>query len=98
MMARAIEIFLSLTLILTTIWACQDGQVDQLATRQGLDELLNANSYPTNPWMFPYYHNIQPRLPFAGKVGRILITSFYNFHSIVVFKYLFKFTNYFYYN
>ncbi|EFX72901.1 hypothetical protein DAPPUDRAFT_110156 [Daphnia pulex] len=65
-MARAIEIFLSFSLILTTIWACKDGQVDQLTARQGLDEFLNANSYPINPWVFPYYYNIQPRLPFAG--------------------------------
>jgi hypothetical protein len=81
-MARAIEIFLSLTLIFTNIWACKDGQVDQLTARQGLDELLIENSYPANPWMFPYNYNIQPRLPFAGKVGRILITSFflYSFH------------------
>ncbi|XP_046638202.1 uncharacterized protein LOC124316349 isoform X2 [Daphnia pulicaria] len=65
-MARAIEIFLSFSLIFTTIWACKDGQVDQLTARQGLDELLIENSYPTNPWMFPYNYNIQPRLPFAG--------------------------------
>ncbi|XP_046459010.1 uncharacterized protein LOC124205601 [Daphnia pulex] len=66
MMAREIEIFLSLTLICTTIWACKDGQVDQLTARQGLDGLLNENSYPTNSWVFPYYYNIQPQVPFAG--------------------------------
>jgi hypothetical protein len=70
-MARAIEIFLSLTLIFTTIWACKDSQVDQLTARQGLDELLNENSYPINPWMFPYYSNIQPRVPFAGKIRSV---------------------------
>jgi hypothetical protein len=79
MMARAIEIFLSFSLILTTIWACKDGQVNQLRARQGLDELLNANSYPTNPWVFPYYYNIQPRVPFAGKIRGILMPIPFSF-------------------
>ncbi|EFX72899.1 hypothetical protein DAPPUDRAFT_110154 [Daphnia pulex] len=61
-MAGAMEIFLFFNLILTTIWAGEDGPVDQLTARQ--DELLNAN--PANPWMFPYYYNIQPQVPFAG--------------------------------
>jgi hypothetical protein len=78
-MTRAIEIFLSLTLIFTTIWACKDGQVDQLTARQGSDGLLNAISYPTNPWVFPYYYNIQPQVPFAGKIRRIVITFFFSF-------------------
>jgi hypothetical protein len=79
-MARAIEIFLSFSLILTTIWACKDGQVDQLTARQGLDEFLNGNSYyPTNPWVFPYYYNIQPRVPFAGKIRGILMPIPFSF-------------------
>ncbi|XP_046458998.1 mucin-5AC-like isoform X2 [Daphnia pulex] len=65
-MAGAIEIFLPFTLMCTAIWACEDGQVDHLTARQSLDEQLQANSYPANPWVFPYYYNIQPRLPFAG--------------------------------
>ncbi|XP_046638096.1 uncharacterized protein LOC124316287 isoform X2 [Daphnia pulicaria] len=65
-MAGAIEIFLSFTLMCTVIWACEDGQVDHLTARQSLDEQLQTNFYPTNPWMFPYYYNIQSRLPLAG--------------------------------
>ncbi len=71
------EMFLFFTLMCTAIWACEDGQVDHLTARQSLDEQLQANFYPTNPWMFPYYYNIQPRLPFAGKIrGIILLCPF----------------------
>jgi hypothetical protein len=72
-MAGAIEIFLPFTLMCTAIWACEDGQVDHLTARQSLDEQLQTNFYPANPWVFPYYYNIQPRLPFAGKMCRIIL-------------------------
>jgi hypothetical protein len=72
MMARAIEILLVFTLIFSVGWACEKDQVDQLSARQGLDELLNENFNFPNPWMSPYYYNIQSRVPFAGNIPNSL--------------------------
>jgi hypothetical protein len=68
MMARAIEILLAFTLIFNFGWACEKGQAYQLTERQGYDELSNENSYPINSWVSPYYYNVQPRIPFTGKI------------------------------
>jgi hypothetical protein len=67
-MAREIGILLAFTLIFSVGWACENSQVDQVSARQGLDEYLNENLNFPNPWMSPYYYNIQSRVPFSGNI------------------------------